>query len=433
MGGKRWPQQQNGPRRTQDGWSAYDGQRSGGQPPWRVWSGAYAASPKVAARPHYDAIVLHGDKHKKTIKEELSLVESQDVLLRREVQKALSQARKADARVRRLKEERATREAQWDQYVKDSRDAFRAEKARHEKHLQRIEEEIKGTIEAGKEASTQVQELILNGPQRVEEATQPMGETDDSWDALIGAEPQLEPGFLKDAVMAAQRVQLGGSQPSMPPGAMMTQEAATRLLQLALAGLPQTVHSGPIAMSQPGPVPPVPRQDPLITTAPPGLGHAGGQPAEPSGPPSGDQQIPTHGPQAYDALSPAPANARSTPYPPNPSHQPHLPAEVGQQHAATVPEVRRPAHTKGVPRQDFKLASKSPPKPVTGSMDIQDKLDAKRQAARSAMQPFGGLPSMPPEDTGQMHAPSMPAPPPSGIIDDDLDQAPTGNEQSDLS
>ena len=433
MGGKRWPQPQNGTRRGQEGWSTYDGQRSGGQPPWRVWPGAFTTSPKATARPHYDAIVLHGDKIKKAAKEELSHVESQDALLRREVQKALSQARKADARVRRLKEERTTREAQWEQYVKDSRDAFPAEKLRHEKHLQRIEEEIKGTVEAGKEASTQVQALILNGPQSLADAARPMEETDDSWDALIGAEPQLEPGFLKDAVLAAQRVQLEGPQPPVPQGAMMTPEPATRLLQLALAGLPQTAHLGTAAVLQNGPTQPPLRQDSLNTSAPPGLGQVGGQPAETPGPSSGDLQTQVNGPLAYDALSPAPAHARATPYPTNPLQQPHLPAEVNQQQTTTVPEVRRPAQTKGIPRQDIKIASKSPPKPLTGSLDIQDKLDAKRQAARSVMQPFGGPPSLPPEDTGQQNAPGLTPPPTSGIIDDDLDQAPTGNEQSDLS
>ncbi|OLP97549.1 hypothetical protein AK812_SmicGene20101, partial [Symbiodinium microadriaticum] len=435
MGGKRWPQYAAGTRKEHQGWDNYEGQPAGGKPPWRVWSGAYA-SPKASNRPQYDSIVLPTSKDKKISREEVR-VDSRDSLLRREVQKALSQARKADNRVRKLRDEKDTREAQWAQYVKESREAYLKEKARYEGHLQRIDDEIKGTMETGKEASAQVQSLILNGPPAGSDAVRPMEEEDTSWDALIGAEPQLEPGFLRDAVLAARQVPVEGQRPPHPAGALMTQEAAARLLQMAMAGLPQAVSQGGQvlpAAPPPGLHPTVPIQE-----APPPTfgGHRGPDPAVSEGRlPDSRQPVEEPVPTAYNSMSPGPASHRAAPYPPASPTQPP-PVEVTE--AATEEHhlehgQPRPAQPK-IPRQDIKSATKSPPvKPSLGSTDMQTKLEAKRTQARDglAMRPFGGRPTAPTDQPGQARDSDAAQRPPAGLIDDDLDTTacPTGEALS---
>ena len=285
-------------------------------------------------------------------------------------------------------------------------------------------------METGKEASAQVQSLILNGPHTGTDAVRPMEEEDTSWDTLIGAEPQLEPGFLRDALLAARQVPSEAQQPPHQAGAMMTQEAAARLLQMAMAGLPQAVPPGgqvfpanpPPGLLQTGPPQEIP---------PPSGGHRGPDPAVALGrPPDSQQKVEEPLPKTYNSLSPGPATHRAAPYPPTSPPQP-LPVETA---AAAAEEQHldhgqpRPAQPK-IPRQDIKAATRSQPvKPP--HTDIQTKLEAKRNQAREgiALQPFGGRNTAPSDPLGQSRDPD--AAQRSNFIDDDLETAsgPTGEE-----
>ncbi|CAE7940187.1 unnamed protein product, partial [Symbiodinium sp. KB8] len=398
---------------------------------WKTtWSGAYA-SPKASNRPQYDSIVLPTNKDKKISREEVR-VDSRDSLLRREVQKALSQARKADNRVRKLRDEKDTREAQWAQYVKESREAYLKEKARYEGHLQRIDDEIKGTMEAGKEASAQVQSLILNGPPTGSDAVRPMEEEDTSWDALIGAEPQLEPGFFEMQYLRPGRYQWrdsalpiqlehndpGGSSQALADGhGGTTSGSPTRR-----SGSSSSPAAGPASYSS------------YSGSAAPDIWRTSWAGSSSICGAAAGQQAASGGASAHNSMSPGPASHRVAPYPPASPTQPP-PVEVTE--AATEEQhlehgQPRPAQPK-LPRQDVKSATKSPPvKPSLGSTDMQTKLEAKRTQARDglAMRPFGGRPTAPTDQPGQARDSDAAQRPPAGLIDDDLDttSCPTGEE-----
>ena len=103
----------------------------------------------------------------------------------REVQKSLSAARKSDNRIRRLKEERRTKEAQWIQFQKESRDAFLQEKQRYQAALDKIDESIKAATSAGQESADMVQALVIHGMEAKNKRAGQIDQTDGSWEALI--------------------------------------------------------------------------------------------------------------------------------------------------------------------------------------------------------------------------------------------------------
>ena len=159
-------------------------------------------------RPQYDQIRLP-DRAQRYWKQEEEEEPTSGSELRREIQKALSNARKSDLKVRRLREERRVKEERWKIFQKEAREEFLKEKKRFETALQRIEGEIVAATKSGQDASLMVQNLAVNG---MEAKQVPTGEeTTEAWDSLIAEEDAPpEPGFLRDAWIAAQQFQQEG-------------------------------------------------------------------------------------------------------------------------------------------------------------------------------------------------------------------------------
>ncbi|CAE7305572.1 unnamed protein product [Symbiodinium sp. KB8] len=296
----------------------------------------------------------------------------------REVQKMVSMARKADGRVRKLKEEQSKRETQWKLFAKKSREDFLTEQKNYEADMKRLAVEIQTATQKGVEASAEVKDIIAHGVRPQD----PAMETTDAWDAL------LEAARLLAATLA-----------SLPPG--------TDLQQFGLRG----------PAPAPSPVPP-----PLV---PEPLYH----------PPQPVQRDPTLGPPTYCAMSPGTREKRTEPYPatsPLPVKPDAMPA-TEQDHKVPPPVLhpgqRDPSQHRArtdeePPRSNVKDATKTlPTKGSAGKADIQAKLDAKRSAA---MQPFRGAgpqPTPPPvPDSGQTNT----ADGPPGLIDDDNGLEPQG-------
>ena len=230
MGGKKWHKQQDYQYGGRQPWGR---QQPGYGRSWQVWPGAYS-SPR-SQRLHYDQVTVPEDKP--AVEEEPASGSASSSALMRKVQKSLSAARKSDNRIRRLREDRKTKEAQWIQFQKESREAFLQEKQRYQAALAKIDEDIQSATAAGQESADMVQALVLHGMEAKMKQPGRMDESDGSWEALIReAEPQMEPGFLKDALLAAQRM----SQPStaaMPDGSLISPEAAARFFQAAMAAM----------------------------------------------------------------------------------------------------------------------------------------------------------------------------------------------------
>ena len=79
------------------------------------------------------------------------------------MQKAFTAAKKADARVRKLKEELVHGKAQWTQYSKKLRARYAAQEKQREQDVKKLEENIRAATENGQEAAKQVQELAMSG------------------------------------------------------------------------------------------------------------------------------------------------------------------------------------------------------------------------------------------------------------------------------
>eukprot|EP00439_Symbiodinium_sp_Y106_P021361 s11356_g2.t1 len=144
--------------------------------------------------------------------------------------------------VRKLKEDRGMKEKQWKIYEQEAKAEYLKERKRFELALQKIDQEIKEVTGNGQEASKQVQALATNGL-ATKQARADNGR--EMWETML-AEPEAapEPGFFRDALLAAQQAKAQPTAHSASGSAesgLMTAEAATQLLQATLAQLPSEV------------------------------------------------------------------------------------------------------------------------------------------------------------------------------------------------
>ena len=312
--------------------------------------------------------------------------------LMREVQKMVTAARKADGKVRRLREEKAKKEAQWALFEKKKKAEFLEQKRNYLGDLRRISEEIEAANQQGQEASAEVQELVARG---VRPKDVPMEESED-WEALLAnAEAGGESDFLRDAISAATRAR--ARQQHNPPaedGRFLNPVDAARVLAATLGTLPQGFNMGQLGFSSgvghgEAPMPSTATQAPVMpppaTGPPPGLGN-------------------TMPPSTYNAMSPNTRTARTAPYPPAspPSGAPVVEPGTEQGERRVPPpqilhpgqrDLSQPRVPTGVepPRPGVKPATKTAPeRPPTGSLDFQTRLMEKRakEGQGIAMQPF---------------------------------------------
>ncbi|OLP87813.1 hypothetical protein AK812_SmicGene30918 [Symbiodinium microadriaticum] len=346
--GKRWPKQW-GERNQGYNQGGHGGSYGGGygQPPWHVWQGAY--SPRMS-RPQFDKMILPSGSAISDSSSAQTEEPSHSALMR-EVQKSLSQARKADHKVRRLREDKKKKAAQWELFVKESKEAFLAEKRRFQTSIEKIEEDIRTATEAGKDSSSMVQALVLRGLDAKQSASAPMLEEDQAWEDLMKeAEAPTEPGFFSEALKAAERMRMPRQQPVHPDGRLMTQEAAARILQMAMASMP-------------------PEHMPTVvsTGPPPGLGGSAGPSAPPMTAPSGPAEPYMGSPSTRDAEL-LRATDRAAPSENIPSPSP----------PSSLKPSRQRIPVKGAPLQ-----------PVHTGTGQAASLAGKLEAKRDAMRPFG--------------------------------------------
>ena len=230
--------------KPQKTWSREEWKQEGGQshhsggrgPPWRWWPGAFS-SPQARAKAgavKYDQIAVPGrnsSQPHQAVPEES--YEGYGAM--REVQKALTSARKADNRIRKLREDRAHKEQQWKLYQQKKKEEFLQEERRYKADQQRIEEDIMAQMKLGEESARLVQTLVTHG---CAARTEPLVEAEGAWEAMLkGPEDPPATNFLKDALTAAGTMQ-GLSRPVAGTEGLMRPEAALQLLQATLAQLP---------------------------------------------------------------------------------------------------------------------------------------------------------------------------------------------------
>ena len=218
MGGKnQWKhkQQGQGGDYRQDYRGDYKNPGGGGS--WHVWRGAWS-SPKGGREQElrYDQITPLTS----TEVRQSSVFADEDPGYSNGIQKALTTAKKADVRVRKLTEERELRLKQWDAYVADTKARFLKQRRIFEQDVARIEREREEAMEHGRMAAGQMKALVVGCGAPAPMEVQNTDHTP-AWDALWRSvsEVPAENGFLQEAMEVARASGMTGlatGVPSMP-------------------------------------------------------------------------------------------------------------------------------------------------------------------------------------------------------------------------
>ena len=127
----------------------------------------------------------------------------------RDLQRSLTQCRKAANKLRKLQELRTTRDRQWQQYQKELKSTFLEQQRQYSRDAAALDKELEAALQASREAVSLVRAMANN---RGEKAEAPMQvadfsqEEDDAWESLVGT-PMLPAGPLTQDAMLAQALQ----------------------------------------------------------------------------------------------------------------------------------------------------------------------------------------------------------------------------------
>ena len=204
--------------------------------------------------------------------------------LRRDLQRALTAAKKADQKARKIQETITTRREQWGLYEKQMKNAFNAQKKQFDQDIKRMEKDLEAAHSAGQQAiadfTTEVQEL-MSGTRSAPQADA----SERAWDDLIGGpDMEVEPaGYYAEALALAGRAgrRMSGLEANM---IRLQQEANLAASRAPPApGPPPGLNPEPVRAAPPSMPPPVPppevyaaeaHRDPYLTSpstrAPPG-------------------------------------------------------------------------------------------------------------------------------------------------------------------
>ncbi|CAE7939958.1 HERC1 [Symbiodinium sp. KB8] len=240
------------------------------QPPsWQVWRGAYSPARKETPAPmlQYDQVALPGSGSQSNRGARQNAVDDDEEPeggLRRDLQKALTSAKKADQKARKIREHLTTRREQWSLYERQMKEAFNTQKKRYEQEVKRLEKDLESAHSAGQQAiadfTSEVQALVAGGARAAPAAPQ-----DSAWEDLIRADMEVEPsGYFAEALALAGRA--GRRLPGFGS------EYAAQLQQAMLLQAQQQQNVRP--PSHPGPMTgPPPGLAPVPAAAPPDIGE----------------------------------------------------------------------------------------------------------------------------------------------------------------
>ena len=211
MSGKRQPPWMRG-QAEDDYQSHYDGRgnKPRGGKNWDYWHGTWgSAKGQQAPQERYDAVQIPQERAPQQSGLSLFTGEADSSgtpTTMKEIQKYLSQAQRADTRLRKLKEEQDKKSKQWSAYEQQMKQKFAKQRKLFEADLQRIAKEASEAAEQGQLAAKKVKEVVTRG---YAEPEVPMEAEDDEWDALINGDQdqQLQDGFLKIALRATARAE----------------------------------------------------------------------------------------------------------------------------------------------------------------------------------------------------------------------------------
>ena len=210
MSGNKWrePWQRDSAEDTYQSYYTDKSARSKGGKGWGYWRGSWG-SPRAShgQQERYDTVQLPQERPQP--QPCLSLFAGDTIApsappTMKEIQKYLTQAQRADTKLRKLREEQDKRSKQWAAYEQQMKQKFAKQRKLFEADLQRIAREANEAAEQGQLAAQLVKEVVNYG--RVE-AEDTMEEDNEAWDNLMRGEQdeRLQDGFLKMALHATAR------------------------------------------------------------------------------------------------------------------------------------------------------------------------------------------------------------------------------------
>ncbi|CAE7372548.1 unnamed protein product [Symbiodinium sp. CCMP2456] len=378
-----------------------------GSQSWGYWRGSWQSSPKAKSQP--SAAVRYDRSGGKAAIDRTAPWKPQSAepeTVMNAVQRALTSTRKADVRIRKLREERDKKDDCWRQFVQKSKKEFATQRRLYEEDLTRIDRELESAADQGEQAAQRVKDLVLYGADALAPAPPPQEEPADmEWEQLVATEDRSDEstGFYREALRAAKQFSGGSPTPS---------DATVRAVLAEALPCKTPVRAGPPR----SPLPSAVLQHPSVALPPPGLSAAPVEDGYPSPPSLGEAPSPV-----VSAMN----KLRVDGTPPTKVHP--------GQRDATKP--RTPTHAEA-PRQGIKEATMSAPhhdKPEGSA--LSRRLAERRQLETGrAMQAFGGagcagegpvLPAAP-------MAAADPLPPGPSFVEDDEDEPPNSQESNGL-
>ena len=398
-GQKKW--QKHPAKDANAGWGRYDNQDPGRFGYIQYWRGTWSPRQKGQRESErYDQeqfgepSASSGTASQAAAGQQAAVALNPGQKVMQEIQKALTQARKSDTRIRKLGEDKQKKTLQWESYSANMRAKFLRQKGLYEMDMQKMDQEAAAAAQQGKEAATRVTQLVTQGPAAL--VADDVDAVDFWGELLVGGDPVAQDGYLMQALREAN---MGRQERRLRPE-MLAQLAAY------MGGMPLTG-----APTSTGEVTAPPSNAPVLPSdgAPPGL-PAAVAPEGGGGPPLSGHFGQTKLSATYASLSPSIPSARAEPYPPT-SPGPAYVVQDGldQRRAGGAPHPgQRELHQPRVPteveppRAPVKEATKLPPQKAHHGGALSRKLEEKRAqelgaATNPALHPFR-MPAAPAPD-----------------------------------
>ena len=350
---------------------ATDYQQGGRGKAWRVWPGAWPSPQRSEQPARYDQMDVSEDHKYKgnwlTATADGSQGPSSTAPSRTQlIQKELTASRKAEARLRRIKDERSLREKQWQKFKEKTKQDFIKQQKQFEADLERLDQEAFQVAEQGELAAARVQAIVNSTALPATASTAPPD--DSAWEQLLQDDEEVpDATAFQQAMMAVQYLRRQGT---LQTRSAPMQVDNTEARGTAAPGAPGPPGLGPYFQADPRHANTGADRIPFLPSPSTRLGEAGQRES---------METKTAPPTAVPATAPIPPQQTAVPM--------------------------QPVHLNPPPETN----ALSPPQVL-----LAEKLGNKRREARAAMQPFGG--------TMQRPAPEGAPPgdgPKPGIVDDD--------------
>ena len=354
---------------------------------WQWWPGTWSPRQRQKAE-RYDDLPVSTQQSGHYTEGPGASSMSENMKFMQELQRAVTQARRMDAKVRKLKEDKIQKTQQWEKYQTDTKRKFLKNRQAYQDDMEKLDQAVAEATTAGQESAELARQIVLRGA-----SSAPTGDAMDvdHWTTLLegeqGAVPDAPDSFLGQMLSMAGR----GAVPSAPGPRMLRPEIVQQLMAyMGIGGQPAPPHGGapgvmPTMAAAPGsgtephpahgggaPVP-TPAAMTMPAPAPPGLAHPGAPPGYTNVVPPAGLSAPPSGEPLF--MHPEPFVGSPTPMMdaagPPPTTMPN--ASPGQRNKPPIPRVS---------------VKQRPPivtAPLTGP-SLDSKLDATRAAA---LRPFG--------------------------------------------